>query len=62
MSEFHSKRETGLRPDLCVDDHPAYLVGGKGNVRVSPYEGGSVDRELELVQRLIVSLTEEESG
>ncbi|MBW3625051.1 MAG: hypothetical protein KY468_16760 [Armatimonadetes bacterium] len=62
--EFRSKREFGLKPDLCVDDHPDFLVGQVGNIRVEPYRGGTEDRECERMREELRSLLEfvEEDG
>ena len=55
--EFRSKRDFGLNPEVCVDDHPGYLVGTKGNVRVRPYHGGPNDGEMGRVKAVLASFS-----
>jgi hypothetical protein len=59
--EFRGKGDAGLRPDVCVDDHPGYLLGRIANVRVDPYRGDPDDREMERVGQLLSSVLSEHS-
>jgi phosphoglycolate phosphatase-like HAD superfamily hydrolase len=54
--ETLSKRENARAPDVCVDDHPDYLVGRVGNIQVSAFRGDPHDRELDRVREAIQAL------
>lgn len=58
IDDYHSKQEYGLQPDVCVDDHPGYLIGKVGNIRVEPFHGDADDREMEKVRAEIMKLVD----
>lgn len=58
--EFLSKRDFSPRPDVCVDDHPGYLVGKRGNIRVTPYRGGAEDGDMGRVKSALARLQDSE--
>jgi hypothetical protein len=58
--DTQSKRIGRVPPDVCVDDHPDYLIGTKGNVQVSSFRGDPYDRELEGVLAALREFAEQE--
>lgn len=54
--ECISKRDLVQAPDVCVDDLEDFLIGAKGNVRVTPFRGDVQDRELERVRGLVTEI------
>ena len=56
LLDYQSKHDFIRTPDFCVDDHPGYLKGSRGNALVEPYQGGTEDRALKNVREAIRKL------